>query len=65
MFAITAFAIQPVTTPMSAAARSVSRQWLMAAAVLAGALAPWVLLVTAYGGLGRSAAACFTGPLAL
>ena len=38
---------------------------IAALAAVAGALAPWVLLVTAYGGLTRTAAACFTGPLAL
>lgn len=65
MLAITASAIQPATVPLSAEAGSASRQWLMAAAVLAGALAPWVLLVTAYGGFGHSAAACFAGPLAI
>ena len=35
----------------------------MILAAVAGAAAPWLLLVTAYAGLARSAAACFAGPL--
>jgi hypothetical protein len=36
---------------------------LAVAALAAGALAPWLLLVGAHGGLARSAAACLAGPL--
>ena len=36
---------------------------LAVAAAIAGALAPWLLLVGAYGGLARSAASCLAGPL--
>ena len=35
----------------------------MILAAVAGAAAPWLLLVTAYAGLARSATACFAGPL--
>ena len=35
----------------------------LAVAAVAGALAPWLLLVTAYGGLARSAASCLGSPL--
>ena len=35
--------------------------FLAMVAALAGALAPWLLLVSAYAGLTRSAAACFAG----
>jgi hypothetical protein len=36
---------------------------LALAAAIAVALAPWLLLVGAHGGLARSAAACLAGPL--
>jgi hypothetical protein len=35
------------------------------AAAMAGALAPWLLVVGAHGGLARSATACLAGPLPL
>ena len=34
-----------------------------ALAAVAGALAPWLLLVTTYAGFTRTAAACLAGPL--
>ena len=39
------------------------RRFLTVVAVLAGALAPWALLVLSFRGLAGSAAACFGGPL--
>jgi hypothetical protein len=59
------FELQPALKALATPDRVPRRQLLMAAATFLGALAPWVLLVTAYGGLGRSAAACFAGPLAI
>lgn len=59
------FELQPAAKALSAHRWAPPRRLLMAAASFLGALAPWVLLVTAYGGLGRSAAACFAGPLAI
>lgn len=49
--------------PVQPAVGGVPRGLQMAIATVAGALAPWLLLVTAYGGLARSAASCFAGPL--
>ena len=52
--------------PASAGVRAggIAKPGLLAAAALAaGALAPWLLLVGAHGGLARSAAACLAGPL--
>ena len=50
-------------SPILPAARAVPQrlQFVIAAAV--GAMAPWLLLVTAYGGLARSAPSCLGGTL--
>jgi hypothetical protein len=47
--------------PITAAPRL--RRFLMVMAALAGALAPWALLVISYRGLAGSAASCFGGPM--
>jgi hypothetical protein len=52
--------IQPI---VPTATRVLPRRLQMAIVALAGALAPWLLLVTAYGGLTHSAASCFAGTL--
>ncbi len=59
------FELQPALKALAMPDRVPRRQLVMAVATFLGALAPWVLLVTAHGGLGRSAAACFAGPLAI
>jgi hypothetical protein len=51
----------PLAEPVLAAPRS--RRLFMVAAALAGALAPWALLVISFRGLAGSAAACFGGPM--
>ena len=52
--------LRPPVTGMPAS-RYEAREPL--ALVAAGALAPWLLLVGAYGGLARSAASCLAGAL--
>ncbi len=59
------FELQPALKALAMPDRLPRRQLLMAATTFLGALAPWVLLVAAHGGLGRSAAACFAGPMAI
>jgi hypothetical protein len=54
-----AFEIRPVLP----AGRVLPHGLQLAVAAVAGALAPWLLLVTAYGGLARSAASCLGSPL--
>ena len=54
--------LKPPATRMPVS-RSEAREPLALAAAVAGALAPWLLLVGTYGGLARSAASCLAGPL--
>jgi hypothetical protein len=54
--------LKPVAAAVSAGCGDRPRPLAVAAAI-AGALAPWLLVVGAYGGLARSAASCLAGPL--
>lgn len=58
------FEFQPAIKALATHDWAPPEQLRMAVAALLGALAPWLLLVSTYGGLGRSAAACLAGPLA-
>jgi hypothetical protein len=54
--------VQPTLAERAAVAPR-PRQFLMIAAALVGALAPWALLVISFRGLAGSAAACFGAPM--
>jgi|tagenome__1003787_1003787.scaffolds.fasta_scaffold11964900_1 hypothetical protein len=55
--------IQPVMPASARPGRAGPAPAIAALAAVAGALAPWLLLVTAYAGLTRTAAACLAGPM--
>ena len=55
--------IQPAVASRAGEGPPSPAPMMAAVAALAGALAPWLLLVTAYAGLARSAAACLAGPV--
>ncbi|MFL5331758.1 MAG: hypothetical protein ACJ8H8_00925 [Geminicoccaceae bacterium] len=55
--------IQPIMPAPVRLGHAAPAPMLAALATVAGALAPWLLLVTAYAGLTRTAAACLVGPM--
>ena len=55
--------IHPVVPAPAGPGREAAAPMFAALAAVAGALAPWLLLVTAYAGFTRTAAACLAGPL--
>jgi hypothetical protein len=57
-----AIQIRPTVAELLPGRRQAATRVALAAAIL-GALAPWLLLIGAHGGLARSAATCLAGPL--